>query len=192
MTTVRTHLQLHSEALLEQQYTISLLSLDLADKNGVLFRLKWVKSSQRIGLFTFWHITLANVSLNKGRFFSALSCLFYEVGLYKVAREWKTEAGKKNHLGTYIQRFTFSDPLQLFLGYSQCVCEKRSRANIPPNLNSSFNFQLRSRQGKCQTTGYPRGSSYYGFSKHENKRWYLPKTLWGWFDHGLFTYLVCS
>lgn len=98
MTTVRMHLQLHSEALLEQQNTVSLLWFDLVDKTGALFRLKRVKLSQRIGLFTFWHVTLANVSLNKGNFFTTFSCLSDEnskVRLYKVASEWKTEAEKK-------------------------------------------------------------------------------------------------
>lgn len=50
-----------------------------------------------------------------------------------------------------------------------CVCEKQSWADIPQNLNSSFNFQLRSRQRKCQMAGYSWGSSYYGYSKYANK-----------------------
>lgn len=35
------------------------------------------------------------------------------------------------------------------------VCEKQSRADIPRSLNASFNFQLRSRPGRCPTTGCP-------------------------------------
>lgn len=35
------------------------------------------------------------------------------------------------------------------------VCEKQSRADIPRSLDASFNFQLRSRPGRCRTTGCP-------------------------------------
>lgn len=41
------------------------------------------------------------------------------------------------------------------------VCEKQSWADKPHNLNSFFNFQMRSSWGKCQMTGYSCSYSYY-------------------------------
>lgn len=57
----------------------------------------------------------------------------------------------------------------------QSVCEKPSWADIPQDLNSSFNYQLRSRQRKCQMTGYSWGSSCYGHSKHASRFWDIKK-----------------
>lgn len=57
-----------------------------------------------------------------------------------------------------------------------CMCvyvwEKHSWADIPQNLNSSFNFQLRTRLGKCQMAGYSWCSPFYGHSKFaSSKSW---------------------
>lgn len=78
-----------------------------------------------------------------------------------------------------------------------CVCVKHSWADIPQNLNSSFNYQLRTRQGKCQMAGYSWCSPFYGHSKYaSSKCWDLLKLtllLWrSYLPHKgfiMFTYL---